>query len=580
MRWFIKGIEFRPDNADAIGFRADLTGNPEFAEISADRLIIKGDASEIITQHILTLGIFEGIPIRVEIDGYSLDYFIDLLADLTIKDSPAYPGIYEYECSIKRRKGKDDFADKAVASWRLINKTHPIPIFDVPFLIIRDNQAELLISLIIATYVLVKEAIEATKRLVEETAELIQVSVTDPVVGVGGGVVVKIGGIIKQALVVVGVLAYVVLLSFAIRALIEQILDIIFPKIRNLKGCKVRDLVLRGCQFAGYQLQSDLLNQLSGLTILPVTARPKQKSWWEQLQSNITEPYNIGYPTEQDSTPTFESVLDFIEATFNAETRVNNGVVKIETKEYFQLQANLTIDHNFNNQENIQNENQTNSIEAWKRYVLNYQKDSMDSFTYDDVAGSGVEFDTSPIVIEEPDLVSIKGLNRVLIPFAKGSRKNSLSFLETEARKIAVETDKILKTFGLDTNLTAKIDARKGVLQISQPFFAVSKLMWTVGGRQPANFNQIIGAKAIYDKYHITNEYKVNAKKIFQNMPVRFSPSDFIQLLENRYVFLEDGTRAEVLQFEYIPEDAQCTMNYAIPATYGDNTKVTLIFSE
>jgi hypothetical protein len=196
------------------------------------------------------------------------------------------------------------------------------------------------------------------------------------------------------------------------------------------------------------------------------------------------------------------------------------------------------------------------------------------------VAGSGVEFDTSPIVVEEPDLVSIKGLNRVLIPFAKGSRKNSLSFLETEARKIAVETDKILKVFGLDTNLTAKIDARKGVLQISQPFFAVSKLMWTVGGRQPANFNQIIGAKAIYDKYHITNEYKVNAKKIFQNMPVRFSPSDFIQLLENRYVFLEDGTRAEVLQFEYIPEDAQCTMNYAIPATYGDNTKVTLIFSE
>jgi len=71
MRWFIKGIEFRPDNADAIGFRADLTGNPEFAEISADRLIIKGDASEVITQHILSLGIFEGSPIRVEFVAYA-----------------------------------------------------------------------------------------------------------------------------------------------------------------------------------------------------------------------------------------------------------------------------------------------------------------------------------------------------------------------------------------------------------------------------------------------------------------------------------------------------------------------------
>jgi hypothetical protein len=579
MRWYIDGIEFKPVNAQDIGFKGNLQGNPEFAELSVDRVVIEGQAAEIITQHINTLGIFEGIPVKVEIESYSLELFIDLLDNLKITDANSYPGTYKYECSIKRRKGLETFRDKAAGtSFRLVQKTHPIPVFDVPFVIVRDNQGELLISLLIATFVLTKEAIEATKRLVEETAELIQVSITDPVPPAGA--VIKIGGIIKQALVVIAVLAYVVLLSLAIKSLIEQIIEIIFPKVRNLKAAKVRDLMQRGCQAVGYGFESTLMNELFGLTILPVPATPKKKSWWEQLQSAIDEPYNLGYPTDQDSTPTVGSLFDEMATIFNAEYKVVDGVVRFETENFFAGQANVELNRNLNVQGEFRNTYTPNSFEAWKRYLLTYTKDISDSNTYDVVTGSGIEMSTEPITVVNPDLVSVKGLEEIRFPFAQGRRKNEFSWLEERAREIAQAADKLTAAFGLSTNLTAKIDKRIGVLQISNPFFGVTKLMWTVGGRQPANFVQFIGTKAIYDKYHFSRQYKNNAKAIFEGMPCEFDPALFGQFFENRFVTLSTGETAEILDYNFEPENRIMTVTYVIPANYGDNTKTIQIYAD
>lgn len=579
IRWYIDGIEFTPRDVENIGFRGDLRQNPEFAELSADRILIDDpNAVSVISQHIQTLGIFEGIPLRVEIQGYSLDLFIDLLDNLQIKDANSVNGVVSYEVGVKRRKGLDVFRERAKGlSWRAVNRTNPIPTFDVPFLIIRDNQAELLISLIIATFILVKETIEAVKRLVEETAELIQVSITDPVVGVGGGVVVKIGAIIKQALVVVAVLAYLVLLSLAVRALIEQILDIIFPKIRNFKACKVRDLMLKLCEKTGYTLQSNLLNELANLTILPIPAKSKSKSWWEQLQSNITEYYNEGFPTEQDTTPNGLALIEFIESWFNAEVRASNGVVRIETKGFFEDAANVVLNHNLNDQSDLRQVHSPNDDEVWKRYLLRYSIDVSDTNTMDYPNGSGVEYDTSPILVNNADLVSIERLDERVAGFSLGRRKDGFTFLEREARKIAQEADKVVSALGGNSNLVSKIDKRIGVLQISQPFFGNTKLLWTVGGRQPQNYLNFIGANAIYQKYHTTNEYKLNSKDIYRDMPTQFDPKLFNQFFENRFVQLNTGETVEIYDYEFIPEQNLMTVTYAKSASYGDNTKITKI---
>lgn len=579
IRWYIDNIEFTPRDVENIGFRGDLRQNPEFAELSADRLLIDDPiAVEIITQHINTIGVFEGIPLRVDIDGYSLELFIDLLDNLIITDANSVNGVVSYEVGVKRRKGLDVFRERAKGlSWRAVNRTNPIPTFDVPFLIIRDNQAELLISLIIATFVLVKETIEAVKRLVEETAELIQVSITDPVVGVGGGVVVKVGAIIKQALVVVAVLAYVVLLSLAVRALIEQILDIIFPKIRNFKAVKVRDLMLKLCEKTGYTLQSNLLNELSNLTILPIPAKSKSKSWWEQLQSNITEYYNEGYPTEQDTVPNGLALIEFIESWFNAEVRASNGIVRIETKGFFENAANVVLNHNLNDQNEVREKRSPNNEEIWKRYLLRYSIDVSDTNTMDYPDGSGVEYDTSPIVVNNEDLVSIERLDERVAGFSLGRRKDDYTFLENEARKIAQEADKVVSALGGNSNLVGKIQKRIGVLQISQPFFGNTKLMWTVGGRQPQNYLNFIGANAIYKKYHVSNEYKVNSKDIYTDMPTQFDPRIFAQFFENRFVQLNTGETVEIYDYEMIPEQNLLTVTYAKVADYGNNTKTTLI---
>ena len=60
MRHFLNGIEITPRNRNEIGVVSDFSGNPEILNLNTESVILPREAMDIIKQHILAVGVFEG----------------------------------------------------------------------------------------------------------------------------------------------------------------------------------------------------------------------------------------------------------------------------------------------------------------------------------------------------------------------------------------------------------------------------------------------------------------------------------------------------------------------------------------
>ena len=564
-KYSINGNYFRPTNADNIGFKMDWTGDIAEAELTVDSIELETDAKRLVIEHINTYGVFEGLPLTIEVGSLTLDYYIDLT------DNPLISGVGDssIEVTIKRRKAVDYFKEQANGlSFEALNKTNPITLIDVPYLIIKDNQLEMLIMLGISIFTLTKALIEGIEQL------SIAISNFLGTIFVGTGF--NLGAFLAAALQLIANIIYVAVLIVALIDLTKQVIELIFPPIRKLKAVKVQELFIKGCAKLGYTFSSTILSAMPQLTILPVPLKEEQKSIFTNLFSLNNGSFTKGYPTARDTTPTLGRLVDAMQEMFNASIRVINSVVYLERRDYWVLNSQVQITTTLNLQDKRENRWRYNLGEAWKRYYLHYQLDSNDLNTLDNIDSSQTEYSTEPVTIQNADLVSIKGLADVSIPFAFGIRKGSLSYVEEATLPFAQIADDVIQFFGGSSNLVSQVQGRIGVLQLSQQYFTVSKLMYTVGGKQPLNYLTKIGANVIYQNYHAINQVKANFKKIYDD-PVRFSTFNFEDIIDNNYITDQEGNSLEILTLEWINEAKEAQITYAEKSNEGDNTKTILI---
>ena len=567
MRHFINDIEITPRNILTIGLNSDFTGRPENLEISTDRILLPREALTIVQNHINTQGIFEGIPYRIEtISGETLEYYIDLTQNAVFKT-------YEIEVSIKRRQGKDNFFDNANGtSFELMkSKGVQFQFIDIPYIIVKDNAIELALSLGISLYVMTRELIDQTISLTENIGSIFDGSL--PNIGVPpsydtGGLVMLVLNILLQIVVIALLLVAIVKMS-------QQFFELLFPQIRFYQGAKVKELIKKGCEYLGYQFQSNLLDGISGLTICPVPLIKDKDSYFDFLQNDLNFAFTKGYPTASDSTPTLGTLIDAIETQFNAKTKVRNGTVELERRDYWQnITSNLIIPA-LNIQNDRQEEYTLNVDEIWKRYYIHYQTDETDTHTLDFFDPTDAEYSTEALNVINADLVTIKGLNDVNIPFALGVRKTGLNWIEKVAESVFEVIDGLINTFGGSSSLVSQIEGRVGVMQISSQFFTKTKMLYTVAGKQPANYVDIIRASAIYNKYHKINEITINDFKIYSDVPIAITGDDFVNLLNNNYAEI-NGVICEILTLKYIDEESKAIISYKLPYDYA-NGKVQII---
>jgi hypothetical protein len=568
MRHFLNEIEITPRNREEIGVISDFTDNPEVLKINVDTIILPREAYGIVKDHIATLGLFEGIPYRVQMaNGISLNYYVDLTS------APIFRS-YECELKILRRQSADKFFEDANGtSFELMLKKGVVfPRFKVPYIVVKDNQAELAISLALGLYSMTQALISAIKDLATTVSEGVQAGT--PSVGASGPVI-GLGDIISYVLNILAQVIYIAGLLIAITNLGLQLFNLIFPKVRYLLGCKVKDLIEKGCEYLGFTLDSTLLSS-TNFTIIPVPLVRGRKGIFKFISDDLVAPFNKGVPSSSDTVSTLGSLITAIETTFNARTKVVNGVVQIERRDFWQDVTSMNVIPAMVIQADRQDEFSYNSEDVWKRYYIHYNLDSMDLNTMDELYDiHDAEFSTEPVNIVNADLVTIKGLQDVSPPFALGQRKDSLNWLEKQAKTLFELIDEVSGMFGGGTNLAAKIDARVGIMIISQNFFSVTKLLYTVAGKQPANFKNYVSAKSLWDKYHYINQIQLNSWKIKSSVRLRIMEEDFVTLLNNNYAEI-DGVNCEILQLEWIDEKSLATITYRIPDNYAAGMVTTL----
>jgi len=571
---WINGTEIRPVNAHEIGFKLDWTGDPREAELTIDTIILANKAKALVMEHLATIGPFEGLPYTVQAGTTILEYYIDFTENPELSGE----GDSDIEVTIKRRKAADWFFKQADAlSFESINKTHPITTIKIPYLIVRDNQLEMLIMLAIATYTMVKALIEGIRDVVTATTELI--AAATPNAGVPPSF--NTGAIIGAALKLVARLIYVAAIIIALIDLSKQIIELLFPPIRKLNGTQVLHLIQRGCQKLGFDFSSTILEEeYSRLAIMPTPLKKKSSENILSIIANLftldNGSYTRGYPTARDTTPTLGSLIDAMQTAFNAKVRIINGTVHLERRDYWQLQATQQVTNTLTLQNVRENRYGYNIAEAWKRYYIHLRYDPSDFHTMDRLEETDAEYSTEPLTVINQDLVSIKGLVEKAVPFAYGIRKPGLTFQEEAALPFAKAADEVVNFFGGSSSLEAKILGRVGVTMIGQQYYTVTKLLYQVNGRQPENVMSKIGAPALYHGWHYINEVKDNFKTT-ANAPIKLSTSQFDNILLNNYAFDQNGSPLEILTFEWINETKTAEIEYAELSDEGDNTETIII---
>jgi len=567
MRHFLNNIEISPRNVLEIGLNTDFSGNPEILSIDVDKIKLPREAKQIIEDHIASQGVFEGIPYQIITDsGITLDYYVDLTEQ-------AVYGTYEIEVKIKKRQGIDLFFENADGlSFELMNKKGVnFNYIDCPYLIIPENQAEMGLNIAISLFVMTKEGIASIRDLSTAVTNLIEA--TTPNIGIPPAP--PLGEIISVVIRTLAQLAYTIAILVAIIKLGQQMFELIFPKIRYYKGTQLKELIQKGCQYLGFTLQSNLLNGLTNLTILPVPLIKEKDSVTDFIQNDLNFSFTKGYLTSQDTISTLGGLIKAVETMFNARTKVYQGKVEIERRDFWQLLTTNTLVPALNDQDKRSNNYTLNTNEAWKRTYVHYQVDYSDFHTVDFFDPTDAEYSCEPVNVVNADLVTIKGLNDVNIPFALGVRKNNLNWLENFAKGFFQTLDNIANIFGGNSNLANTIQNRIGVTQIGQQYYSVTKLLWAVNGKQTANYVSQLRASKIYADYHAINEIQVNGYKIFSDVPIRITSQEFVNLLDNNYANI-DGLMCEILSINYIDEQSQAIISYKEPFDYASG-KVTTI---
>lgn len=549
IRYYLDGTEANPKDSQNIRFSLDFRNRRiRELEMSIDNLEFVNEDFTQIKEWLTTFGKGVGMPFDVQFsNGQTNQYILDFLD----------PSFRISERSVKAkailRYGNDRFFKRAEGLAFGLIDWNDSDFTPIDYVVIPITKGGYLISLGIATYSLTQQLIVSVEQTVDQTTILIEAAT--PI-----GISPNWGAIITASLKLAAIIAYTLAITIALIKLATEIINLIFPKVRQFKGIKYKRLIEKGCEYLGYTFQSNFLDSLPNLSILPVPLVPSNQSFFDTIFIGNTLNFTRGYPTAKDAAcSTLLRAIDQLENIFNLRSKVVNKKLIIEPEAYFIENATTEITRSFNLQDEINNEYGYNSEEYFKRKIVRFTDDVSDFNTLDDTTDSISEFDTSANLVPSPELELYSGYDEVLAGFARGTRKGDLNVFEKAARGLA----KAIDAFG-GTSLTSQINSRKNVLQISQLYFTVPKLLYLNGTKLDPNQNAYIGAKVIGDKYHNDKFIQNNSRKVYEAMPLELTEKELFEFVNNNFVILDNGKTAEILSVDWSEHEAQAIVDYDV----------------
>ena len=570
MEHYILNERVSPVEWEKIGFKGDFTQNLNELQLTVDELTFTNKAKTIIDNHVDQYGLHVGIPYTVKLGSISEEFF------LSLSENPEFQ-THQVTLKVFKRKGLNWFMRRANSlTFESLNQKQPVTgAFDHPYVIVKDTQALELLMLALSGFTITQSIIQSVKDIAASIASTVQAST--PNAGIPPSI--DLGDIIALVIKVAAQVVYLIALIIALVKLIAQIMEIIFPKLRYLNAISLKNLITQGVQYLGFNLSSTLLDEISNASVIPVPLQDTNKSIFEILLSLQSSYYNKGYPSALDTIPTLGSAIQKVMDDWNGELRQIGNTIYLERDEFWQNNASVDIRLTLNIQETRVNKWTYNTAESWKRKRISHLTDPADTHTLDNIKGLDAEDQTEVLASPYPDLEDVDGEVTIISGFALASRKNKLTYIEKQVAKLAQGYDNFINSVGGNSNAYAKVQGRIGSTQISSQYFTKTKLIWAVGGKQPADYLSHIGARAISDSHHVTKRVKENFKRV-ESAVIPFSPHKFFATVGNNYVFNQYGQLLKVLRFEFINESRDATIEYALFEPEKAKTKTIKIYGD
>jgi hypothetical protein len=385
------------------------------------------------------------------------------------------------------------------------------------------------------------------------------------------------------------VLVQVTYLAFLVIAIIDMAKDLflmLFPPLRTLKGCSFYDLLDKSCAYLGYTFESDLLTNDPFWYLCPVPLTKNRKSIFEFKPDQFNQAFNHGTPSSSDSVSTVGQFIDSLELMFNARLIVNEGKVRLERRDWLQNNTTAQIETALSIQSDRDTSYSYNSEDIWKRYYIHYTPDFTDLHCCDGVTYDNHDAEFSQetaFAVTNPDLITIKGLNEVAIPYSLGARKDKLNWLEVSAKAFFTAVDALVNLFGGNSNLASQIGDRKNCMQISQQFFSTTKVLYGKVGEvrsnsivQKSDYFDGISATALWNKYHYINAMQENDYLMFESTRARITQQDFYAILNNNFATINGINGCEILKLVWLDEKSYAEITYRVPDNWAQN-KLTIL---
>jgi hypothetical protein len=205
---------------------------------------------------------------------------------------------------------------------------------------------------------------------------------------------------------------------------------------------------------------------------------------------------------------------------------------------------------------------------------ISFQDDISDAYTVSNWKGTSFVITTLPITQNIPKNNLIKGLEETRFPVALGNRKEELSILEEALNTFFEAANFALNALGA-SNVTNTIQARKGMLIISQPFFNVPKVLNMQGNRLAQNSRDGLSARYLWEKYlnydSFTEDNFNRQRKVFEGIEIPFSYSDYKKVKQNSYFITSNAKRGKFTSLEWIIEADRAEASFWVEDVYTRN---------
>ena len=331
----INGNDFGPPrNWQELEIEVDWLNKKESGTINITDLEFVDEPNKYLQSRVLSglnggPGVFEGVPYQILIGNrtnptFTFNGYLDLTKNFTAI------GGEEIICALQKTAGDDWLNEVADAfSFAYLYEQSIIKDSDfvkVPYVINYIPDGMQLIILSMSLFMMTKELTENIEKLAETIGDITDAAT--PVIGVGVGVgsvavtAWDIGNLILVIIKGVARVAYITAITIAIKNLITEIFEQLLPPRREHLGMTYRRLMERGCEHLSLSFDSSIA-ELDWVMIPRKTKKGGEEG-------------ETGFPTNSGPVYSFGDMIRTLKQMFNADYRIDNGVMKFERVDKFE----------------------------------------------------------------------------------------------------------------------------------------------------------------------------------------------------------------------------------------------------